>query len=202
MPRSNPSPAVRTRLQEIEEIASTARRETIELIAHYHKSLERAQSPEDLAIVAGYVAGGEAKARPNLYRGRERVAGLLVEYHQEADILYEAYDPAVRQRFTIAHELGHLYLHAFGGHTQAVCLPSRVDPEDQPGDGSAALDPEDEADAFAGAFLMPANELQSDIAHFGLSVAFLAERYGVSERAMSRRLQTLEILHDEDRAPV
>lgn len=95
--------------------------------------------------------------------------------------------PGDRQRFTVAHELGHLLIH------------SDVSP---PGDAAASRRIEREAHRFASAFLLPGDPFVDDFRRAGgratLSVlADLKSRWGVSIKAMVVRLGQLGII-DED----
>lgn len=154
--------------------------------------------PWDMRVAAAALTGGPVDPHPDLVNAAgERLAGSLQGTIDRPRILFEAYDPPERQRFTIAHELGHFFLHAGGANPGTVygrCTQRRVDPPEaldnsmETGDVS---DEELEADAFAGALLMPESDLRADLAHFGRSIAFLAQRYAVSEAAMRRRLATL-----------
>lgn len=97
----------------------------------------------------------------------------------EADIWYDTTVSDVRQRFTIAHELGHLFLHPTGllfrDHTSTM----GVKPEER------------EANRFAAELLMPDFMLQALIA--ARSTGELAELFGVSLQAMSIRLQSFRM---------
>lgn len=148
---------------------------------------------DELPFVATLLTQGPVEPMPNLTEDGIRLAGLLV-IKGVPRIWFEQYDPEVRQRFSIAHELGHYTLHLPTGRTAyRRCGQNEVDQEELP-PYTEALSIEQEADAFAAAFLMPPDELRADLAHFGRSVAFLAARYRVSEAAMRRRLRTLEII--------
>lgn len=93
--------------------------------------------------------------------------------------------PVNRQRFTVAHELGH-YL---SGH------PSDEEGERLTDDEFDFHEPVDrqekEADAFAAELLMPKPFLARDLDKFGLDMPRLTELYQVSERAMWVRLISL-----------
>ena len=71
----------------------------------------------------------------------------MVEY-AKASILVNSQEPAVRKRFTIAHEFGHIQLH--GDRHNYIDYRSSIMNLDA--DGSVR---EAEADAFAAALLMP-----------------------------------------------
>ena len=86
-----------------------------------------------------------------------------------------------RQRWSIAHELGHLVLH------QAFALtPSAI---------------EDEADIFAGEFLLPEEVIRKDLSA-PLTLTMLADlkgRWGVSMQALVMRAFNLGIITDGQR---
>lgn len=99
-----------------------------------------------------------------------------------------------RQRFTIAHELGHALLH--DGDELHVDRGFRINFRDV--NSSLASDIEEiESNTFSAWLLMPTRFLvkQIGMAHLdiddGEEVAKLAKRYGVSAQAMSYRLLNL-----------
>lgn len=184
------------RIDAIEAAAQSARALAAERCSHLGTTLERVC---DMPLAAMVLTSGTVDPVPNLTRAGERLAGVLEGNQACPTILFEQYDPPVRQRFSIAHELGHYFLHAQreASHAHIAyqrCAQRRVDAEASP-DGEAASDIEAEADAFAGAFLLPADELRADLAHYGLCVTFLAERYCVSEATVRRRVKGLESAH-------
>jgi len=83
-----------------------------------------------------------------------------------------------RQRFTIAHELGHFIL----GHRIEDTLKEEL--------LNRPIDHEREADGFAAELLMPKDFLKKDFEekNIELTIASLAKKYEVSEQAMSIRL--------------
>jgi hypothetical protein len=100
----------------------------------------------------------------------------------------EAHRSPGRARFTVAHELGHWYLHAQnadGQNFQRFCRGP---------DLRAQNHQEGEANRFAASLLMPEELLgeQAAAAHF--NVALLAKRFDVSLGAMQLRLRTLTLL--------
>lgn len=98
------------------------------------------------------------------------------------DIYEGAYRDEPRSRFTVAHELGHLSLH--WGYPRPRLAPSRQ--KFRRSSGNQRL--EDEANLFAGAFLMP-----MDTARKFDDPDRLAHLCGVSSKAASRRLNELWI---------
>ncbi len=83
--------------------------------------------------------------------------------------------PADRIRFTLAHELGHMVL-----HTVTV-----KDDEEM----------EDEADAFAGAFLLPADDIRPQLRRFDLrQLANMKGYWKVSMAAIAVRAERLKLI--------
>src|SRR5947209_8185781 len=66
----------------------------------------------DMALVAMVLTSGTADSTPNLMREGVRLAGVLEGSPLCPTILFEQFDPVVRQRFSLAHELGHYFLRA------------------------------------------------------------------------------------------
>ncbi len=100
--------------------------------------------------------------------------------------------PYVRQRFTVAHELGHLVFTAdrdlfvdFAEIETVAWLQDRT---------QQAL--ETKANQFAADLLMPRLWIQRDVNLQGPDVTLLARRYGVSEQALWLRLLTLKLVDE------
>ncbi len=96
---------------------------------------------------------------------------------------------ATRLRFTLAHELGHALLshHAISGEPPHL---------DNPPDGSAVVYPrhlEQEANAFAGALLVPEALLREAVRAHRTPKA-LAQAFEVSEAMMWVRLETTKLI--------
>ena len=124
------------------------------------------------------------------------MSGMLLRDGQEVIIGVNSSHAPTRQRFTIAHELGHLLMH----EGQAVFLDAsvrfRVDMRNK---RSGVGDPRQErqANQFAAFLLMPADLLEiavkramkADAATSAESlVQLLAQRFAVSSEAMRYRL--------------
>lgn len=104
-----------------------------------------------------------------------------------------------RQRFTIAHELGHLILH--GNDELHVDERFPIGFRDEVS-SLAVSDKEIEANQFAAELLMPAEWVLRDVRarHIDFeddddAIDELAEKYGVSTRAMTIRLSALGALN-------
>lgn len=107
----------------------------------------------------------------------DHLSGFLIQESQMSAIAYNKGHHIHRQRFTTAHEIGHLVL----GHN--VCDEGDVSPNE-----------ESEANIFASELLMPLEFIKRDIKAGGFSVPDLAEKYLVSEQAMGHRFQDPAVL--------
>ena len=125
------------------------------------------------------------------------LSGMLSQEDGQITVGVNALHPRSRQRFTVAHELGHLMLH--GQHVRVhVDRHFRV-LQRRDGRSSQAVDPiEIEANAFAAELLMPAGMLKDDLVKLDALdyedeelVRQLADDYGVSLQAMIFRLTNL-----------
>lgn len=124
------------------------------------------------------------------------VSGMLLRTDGRTVIGVNSAHSKRRQRFTIAHEIGHLLLHE--GRKLVVDKTVRVDFRDR--SSSLATSREEiEANRFAAALLMPADILQSEVRALMARNRFLddamaeelAERFDVSSQAMGYRLMNL-----------
>jgi Zn-dependent peptidase ImmA (M78 family) len=122
------------------------------------------------------------------------VSGVLIRRGGKSVIGVASEQSKERQRFTIAHELGHLLLHEGEEvHVDKVFKVNFRSPV-----SSAAVDVEEiEANAFAASLLMPIGFLRSDLRGvlFDIEddeqVEVLAQKYGVSTQAMGYRLMNV-----------
>jgi Zn-dependent peptidase ImmA (M78 family) len=129
------------------------------------------------------------------------VSGLLVSKGDSTVIAVQETDHSNRQRFTIAHEIGHYCLrHQFepGEHVH-VDRGHLITPRNSR--SSTGVDPKEiEANQFAACLLMPSKLLSRAIKGFKADslrdyhVAQLADEFEVSEQAMTIRLSTLGYL--------
>lgn len=112
---------------------------------------------------------------------------------------YNQTESEVRQRFTIAHELGHLFLHNNGvldgvyvDRSAEYTIEFRNEVS-----SSGEVRKEREANAFAAALLMPKSLLLEEIEQHHLNLAdddsliVLAKKFNVSVSAMAYRLLNL-----------
>jgi len=110
-------------------------------------------------------SGGSLEVRPG------KTPGFIIRLYSFAGTL--------RNRFTIAHELGHYFLHSDGG--QKAITVNRA--------GSDRL--EWEANWFAGAYLLPEKRFREAWDCYGHSATRLASVFQVSEAVVEIRLETL-----------
>jgi Zn-dependent peptidase ImmA (M78 family) len=125
-----------------------------------------------------------------------QVSGMLIRDEDRAIIGVNSTHAPVRQRFTIAHEIGHLVMHK--GRPVFIDRLVRINERD----GSSDKD-ERQANAFAAALLMPHTFVTAEIERiFGKRsqtmpeqlVDELAAKFDVSSAAMGYRLVNLNIL--------
>ena len=104
------------------------------------------------------------------YRSGLPVSGMLESAGDSLRIVCAADQPAVRRRFTVAHELGHAFL---AGHENS--LPEEMH--------------EQFCDRFAAELLMPARDMrESDLDDLSIGrLRLLARRFGTSLRATAIR---------------
>jgi len=126
------------------------------------------------------------------------VSGLLISKGDATAIAIQASDSPNRQRFTIAHEIGHFYLrHQFdpGEHVH-VDHGHLITPRNSRSSTGEDLK-EIEANQFAACLLMPSKLLLASIKALRTTslrdshVTLLASEFEVSEQSMTIRLSTL-----------
>ena len=125
------------------------------------------------------------------------VSGMLYRGDDRAAIAVNADHAVVRQRFTIAHELGHLRLHKGRPVIVDHLVRARVNLRNT--ESSLATNREEiEANQFGAALLMPAEWIFADVEERlsmapGRATTDLGRRYRVSTQAMELRLINLGI---------
>lgn len=115
----------------------------------------------------------------------DALSGFVVELDVGPVIAVNATHAAVRQRFTVAHELGHFIL----GHGPQLYIDLQSRPEDGDPPGYHARH-EREANDFAANVLMPAAMVRASFSP-RKAVEPLARSFGVSDLAMRYRLVNL-----------
>lgn len=133
-------------------------------------------------------------------KGGEQESGFLLRNDNRTIIGLNDDNAPVRQRFTIAHELGHWKLHK--GRPLIVDHTVRINKRD--GVSSAATDHEEiAANAFAAALLMPLPMISAAIKHcleLGVNtqqhlIDHLAKQFDVSTLALQIRLVNLGVIN-------
>lgn len=128
----------------------------------------------------------------------DTVSGFILRVPGSPAVIgVNANHPPVRRRFTLAHELGHLLLHAGTElHIDRFVMRMR-DERTSEGTDEAEI----EANRFAAEILMPEDFLRSDLNELGPvtaddeeAITWLAKRYGVSKQAMTIRLTSLKLI--------
>jgi Zn-dependent peptidase ImmA (M78 family) len=137
---------------------------------------------------------------------KAKVSGVLVVKGRERHALINGTHHSNRQRFSLAHEIGHLVLHDAEGDRLFIDTNMRVyqrvgTPNDavySQTDSSTKPHEEREANQFASSLLIPEELVRKESKNLDLAdeydVAYLARRFGVSDQAMSIRLQQLGLI--------
>ena len=124
----------------------------------------------------------------------DEISGIFAQEGEAVAIGVNEVHPHARQRFTIAHELGHFIF--AGGRDLFVDFAEA--------DAGARYDDvrqhasETKANQFAADLLMPQRWIREDVAQLGLDVTVLAKRYEVSEQALWFRLLALKFVQAAD----
>ncbi len=138
----------------------------------------------------------------------DEISGMLIVKDGSKHIVINKGHHANRQRFTIAHEIGHLILHHEDGDKlfvdtklmvyQRAGVPSANTYSSK--NSTTTPDQEREANVFAASLLMPEDALREliedqevDISD-EFDISRLASSLGVSEQAMSIRLKNLKLV--------
>ena len=154
---------------------------------------------EEAAKKLSYVSGGSIKGVVSRLGGsiehsdpfeEDIPESILVDAKGDFTIFISSLTSTERDRFTIAHELGHYLLHypkLLAADPRAKMKATRwVDASEE-----ALVRAEWEANWFAAAFLMPKTEFRAKWVNDGKSKA--AEHFGVSEAAAEIRAKSLEL---------
>jgi Zn-dependent peptidase ImmA (M78 family)/DNA-binding XRE family transcriptional regulator len=164
-----PVPIVHVHSEQPEEAA----REVLAAVGH-------TATPVDVHAVARDLGVG-VFARPLT----DVLSAMIIRHGESAVIGVNESHPAVRQRFSIAHELGHFVMDTESEHFVEFDNQSDGDPPHY------NWQKERKANMFAAELLMPADRVRADAG--GFSISRLARRYGVSEAAMGFRLANLRL---------
>ena len=145
--------------------------------------------PVDVEVVARRMGIIVRKTPTN-----EDLSGFLVKQNGVAVIGVNALHHVNRQRFTIAHEIGHFLLHDFDELHVDKSIVRLRDGKSSKGE----IDAEIEANCFAAELLMPQKFIEKALTFTPVNdllddagMLKLAKRFQVSVQAMSNRLRTL-----------
>ncbi|MHC3128121.1 hypothetical protein OB03_12905 [Brevundimonas sp. GN22] len=132
--------------------------------------------------------GGRVISKDTLFEDPEKSGSLYVHSPEKFEIIVPTHTSARRDRFTIAHELGHyvvhyLYKKNIGTLSSETMVALRK--------GSDRV--EWEANWFAAGFLMPESEFVSACQSYHNSTKFIADHFDVSYSAAEVRAKQLGI---------
>ena len=127
-------------------------------------------------------------------------AALIAKRDHTTRIFVEQSDPPYRKRFSIAHELGHHFLHLL---EDGEIVDKRADMFREKEPSVESMSPEQlreiQANWFAAALLMPEDLVRAEW-HKYPNMTRMAERFNVSEEAMGYRIDTLNLWISNDEA--
>jgi len=111
------------------------------------------------------------------------ISGVLYTTENAKEIWVNEEDPEQRRNFTIAHELGHYYLHGGKENTKGTFVSFR-------GDKNPI---ETEANKFAAELLLPTDDVKQvyEDTLFIPTVSYLASKFNVSDQAMRIKLEQM-----------
>lgn len=116
---------------------------------------------------------------------QKKISGAIRTINNQSMIFVNQNDMETRQRFTIAHELGHYFLH-LDNTKDKIITSFRMD--------TSPI--ETEANKFAAELLMPKDILHREYNKLVIPVSdTLAQSFNVSKQAMRIRLDSLELLY-------
>ncbi len=147
---------------------------------------------DDIGFLVSRLGGRIEIRNPVNYRG-DFPESIVIRTATDFTIYVPSLTSVERDRFTIAHELGHLALHypAFAQRYpgETMIATRWVDESDQ--DQKRA---EWEANWFAGGFLMNGNLFRNVFFAHERNIALVALRFGVSKSAAEIRAKNLNLL--------
>lgn len=122
----------------------------------------------------------------------DNIVGMIAKRGDSVTLLVNATDRPFRKRFTIAHELGHHFLHLLedGEFVDGEADLFRGLTAEDRADLAPDRRKEIQANMFAAALLMPEEEVRAEWDRLG-SVDAMARRFNVSEAAMGIRVDQL-----------
>jgi Zn-dependent peptidase ImmA (M78 family) len=124
----------------------------------------------------------------------ELLSGFVYQKHGNKLIGINSKHSALRKRFTVAHEIGHLYLHKTSSVNYDKAVMMFRDSHASEGTDTKEI----QANQFAAELLMPQDLIREDIKKAGIIdltddkfIDKLAKKYQVSSQAMAIRLSRL-----------
>ena len=125
------------------------------------------------------------------------ISGFLFRQGEHAAIVVNRRQPKTRQRFTIAHEIGHYCL---DHKRDEIHVDRALGLKFRRGTPHGSDPEEIQANAFAAALLMPKDSLSEDLLSFGpngviddTAIHTLSVKYGVSIQALLIQLATIDL---------
>lgn len=160
--------------------AVTEARKILEKYELYYLPIDVEQLCDFLGIKVQYVDFSVIEGKV----GKE-ISGAIQKQGNTYTILVNGDESDVRARFTIAHELGHYFLH-IKDDTRQIVTSFRRDQSPQ----------ETAANKFAAELLMPKNLIKEEYAKMVIPVSdTLAKKFEVSKPAMRIRLDSLGLMY-------
>lgn len=145
--------------------------------------------PVDVELVGSLLFDLAVERVPELKVGPKPYAGVLAATARL--IAVEANDHEHRQRFTVAHEIGHFTLHYLANPAWETFTCSESDMQVQTSGATEHSRREWEANLFASEMLMPAEQVQLMHRVVKGSLFKLSRHFHVSRQAMEIRLKRL-----------
>ena len=122
------------------------------------------------------------------WQDNESAGSLIVKSPTRFEIRVPSHTSVERDRFTIAHELGHYFVHyllaGMASEENIVFEARRYGSKRE----------EWEANWFAAAFLMPENEFRTTFAEFHKNIVSVARNFEVSRGAAETRAKSLGLM--------
>jgi Zn-dependent peptidase ImmA (M78 family) len=122
---------------------------------------------------------------------------LMAEGTRKATAVINNTHHVNRQRFTIAHEIGHFMLHVDSPNEETIFVDKKYSFRRDGKSSLGVYEQEKDANAFASSLLMPKQLVDKAIADMNLDILDdydipgLAKKIGVSEQALGFRLESL-----------
>ncbi|MCB2178825.1 ImmA/IrrE family metallo-endopeptidase [bacterium] len=201
-------------LRASEQIWSSAQYEIAEFLSYVHNQnqsyaptlrLENIDDPDEvvkyllrkLNIFSPPIAPDEIAIELGItvyyWKFPNEVSGILVSEGESYKIGINQSHPNVRQRFSIAHELGHFIYQ----RDRDLFMDFTDNEMSLLGHNEKDRTNEIQANQFAASLLMPKAWVEKDFKKFGeIGLHLLAQRYIVSEQAMWFRLKNLKLVRD------